>query len=67
MCERTADVAGLLMLDHREAFLYDRAAFDARYALLGAPVLEGGRDWNLHLVGTRVIYAYDGRCRRLGC
>lgn len=43
-------------------FLYDRAAFDARYALLGAPVLEGGRGWNVHLVGTRLIYTTGEAC-----
>ena len=60
--ERTPDGAGLLTPDNREVFLYDRAAFDARYALLGAPVLEGGRGWNVHLVGTRLIYTTGEAC-----
>ena len=60
--ERTPDGTGLLTPDNREVFLYDRAAFDARYAHLGAPVLEGGRGWNVHLVGTRLIYTTGEAC-----
>ena len=60
--ERTPDGTGLLTPDNREVFLYDRAAFDARYALLDAPVLEGGRGWNVHLVGTRLIYTTGEAC-----
>ena len=59
---RTPDGTGLLTPDNREVFLHDRAAFDARYALLGAPVLEGGRGWNVHLVGTRLIYTTGEAC-----
>ena len=60
--KRTPDGTGLLTPDNREVFLHDRAAFDARYALLGAPVLEGGRGWNVHLVGTRLIYTTGEAC-----
>ena len=60
--ERTPDGAGLLTPDNREVFLYDRAEFDAQYAFLGAPVLESGRSWNVHLVGTRLIYTTGEAC-----
>ena len=54
--ERTSDGLGLLTPGNSRMFLYNRAAYDVRYAALGDPVLEGGRDWKVHRVGTRLIY-----------
>ena len=60
--ERLPDGAGLLTPDNRRVFLYDRAAYDAQYAALGDPVLEGGRGWRVHLVGRRLIYTTGAAC-----
>ena len=60
--ERLPDGAGLLTPDNRRVFLYDRAAYDAQYAALGDPVLEGGRGWRVHLAGRRLIYTTDAAC-----
>ena len=60
--ERLPDGAGLLTPDNRRVFLYDRAAYDAQYAALGDPVLEGGRGWRVHLAGRRLIYTTGAAC-----
>ena len=60
--ERLAVGAGLLTPDNRRTFLYDRTAYDAQYAALGDPVLEGGRGWRVHLVGRRLIYTTGAAC-----
>ena len=60
--ERLPDGAGLLTPDNRRMFLYDRAAYDAQYAALGDPVLEGGRGWRVHLAGSRLIYTAGAAC-----
>ena len=60
--ERLPDGAGLLTPDNRRMFLYDRAAYDAQYAALGDPVLEGGRGWRVHLAGRRLIYTTGSAC-----
>ena len=60
--ERLPDGAGLLTPDNRRTFLYDRTAYDAQYAALGDPVLEGGRGWRVHLAGRRLIYTTGAAC-----
>ena len=60
--ERLAAGAGLLTPDNRRVFLYDRTAYDAQYAALGDPVLEGGRGWRVHLAGRRLIYTTGSAC-----
>ena len=60
--ERTSDGLGLLTPDNRQVFLYNRAAYDVRYAALGDPVLEGGRGWKVHRVGNRLIYTTGEAC-----
>ncbi len=60
--ERLAAGAGLLTPDNRRTFLYDRTAYDAQYAALGDPVLEGGRGWRVHLAGRRLIYTTGAAC-----
>ena len=60
--ERGPGGAGLLTPDNRSVFLYDRAAYDAQYVTLGDPVLEGGRGWRIHLVGSRLLYTTGEDC-----
>ena len=60
--ERVPVGAGLLTPDNRRMFLHDRAAYDARYATLGEPVLEGGRGWRVHLVGSQLLYITGEAC-----
>ena len=60
--ERGPGGAGLLTPDNRSVFLYDRAAYDAQYVTLGDPVLEGGRGWRIHLVGSRLLYTTGEAC-----
>ena len=60
--ERLPAGAGLLTPDNRRVFLYDRTAYDAQYAALGDPVLEGGRGWRVHLAGSRLIYTTGAAC-----
>ena len=60
--ERLAAGAGLLTPDNRRMFLYDRTVYDAQYAALGDPALEGGRGWRVHLVGGRLIYTAGAAC-----
>ena len=59
---RTADDNGLLTPNNRHVFLYDRRAFDARYAVLGKAAVEGKRGWNIHQVGRRLIYTSGEDC-----
>ena len=54
--------AGLLTPENRLVFLYDRPAYDARYASLGDPALEGGQGWQVHLIENRLIYTTGARC-----
>jgi len=54
--------AGLLTPENRLVFLYDRLAYDARYASLGDPALEGGQGWKVHLIENRLIYTTGARC-----
>ena len=60
--DRAPTGAGLLTPDNRRVFLYDRTAYDAQYAALGDPVLEGGRGWRVHLAGSRLIYTAGAAC-----
>ena len=60
--ERTSDDLGLLTPDNRQMFLYNRAAYDVRYAALGGPVLEGDRGWKVHRVGNWLIYTTGEAC-----
>ena len=60
--ERATDETALLTPRNREVFLYDRAAFHAQYAHLGEPVWQGGSGWNVHAVGTRLIYTTGESC-----
>lgn len=60
--KRTSDELGLLTLDNRQVFLYNRTAYDVRYAALGDPVLEGGRGWRVHRVGNWLIYTTGEAC-----
>ena len=53
--------AGLLTPENRYLFLYERSAYDARYANLGHPALQGG-DWNVHVVGNRLIFSTGNAC-----
>ena len=62
MRERTSDGLGLLTPGNSRMFLYNRAAYDVRYAALGGPVLEGGRDWKVHRVRNRLIYTIGEAC-----
>jgi len=58
--ERTA--GGLLTPENRYLFLYDRRAYDARYAALGEPAWAAGGDWNVHVVGNRLLYTTGEAC-----
>ncbi len=60
--KRIAHGAGLLTPENRLVFLYDRPAYDARYASLGEPALEGGRGWRVHAVENRLIYTSGEAC-----
>ena len=60
--ERTSDGLGLLTPGNRQVFLYNRAAYDLQYVALGDPILEGGRGWKVHLVGSRLIYTTHEAC-----
>ncbi len=60
--ERSGDGAGLLTPENQHVFLYDRARYDERYAMLGDPLLKGGADWNVHLVRNRLIVATGAAC-----
>ena len=60
--ERSGDGAGLLTPENQHVFLYDRARYDERYAMLGDPLLKGGADWNVHLVRNRLIVATGNAC-----
>ena len=60
--ERTSDGLGLLTPGNSRVFLYNRAAYDVRYAALGDPVLEGGRSWKVHRVGNWLIYTTGEAC-----
>ena len=59
---RTASDGGLLTPNNRHLFLFDRNAFDARYATLGEPAISGGRGWNVHWAGHRLIYTSGEGC-----
>ena len=56
---------GLLTPENRYLFLYRRSAYDARYANLGDPAVKAG-DWNVHVVGHRLIYASGEACAAKG-
>ena len=58
---RTTHDRGLLTPNNRHVFLYDRRAFDARYAVLGKAAV-GERGWNIHRVGRRLIYTSGQDC-----
>ena len=60
--ERASDGLGLLTPDNRQVFLYNRAAYDLRYAALADPFLEGGRGWKVHRVGSQLIYTTSEAC-----
>ena len=57
--------AGLLTPENRYLFLYDRSAYDARYATLGDPAAQAG-GWNVHVVGSRLIYTTGKACAAKG-
>ena len=60
--KRIARDAGLLTPNNQLVFLYDRPTYDARYAALGKPALEGGRGFSVHLVENRLIYTPGAPC-----
>ncbi len=59
---RAASDSGLLTPNNRHLFLFDRSAFDTRYATLGEPAIGGERGWNVHWVGHRLIYTSGEGC-----
>lgn len=60
--ERAANETALLTPHNRQVFLYDRAAFHSQYAQLADPVAQGGAGWNVHAVGTRLVYTTGESC-----
>ncbi len=54
--------AGLLTPENRFIFLYDRTAYDARYATLGDPRFEAANGWNVHFTGNRLVVASGKAC-----
>ena len=58
---RLAD-AGLLTPENRFIFLYDRAAYDARYATLGDPLFETANGWKVHFMDNRLVVTSGEAC-----
>ena len=54
--------AGLLTPENRFIFLYDRTAYDARYATLGDPLFEAANGWKVHFVDDRLVVTSGEAC-----
>ena len=54
--------AGLRTPANRFVFLYDRSAYDRRYARLDEPAAEGDGGWTVHVVDQSLIFAAGEAC-----